>query len=91
MTVSNAFSVLDNIAIYDPRNLAKFNIANVGLTEATNMAYAFCDTSSLVKQFERLVDFSNPDQYLVLVARIGGALINEVPNMWACIQDGQKK
>ena len=91
MTVTSAFSVLDNIAIYDPRNFAKFNISNVALTEATNMAYAFCDLSQLVSQFEKLVDFSNPDQYLVLVSRVGGAMINEVPAMWKCIQEGQEK
>ena len=41
--VRNAFSVLETYKIWLPQNTAKFNIANVGLTEASNVCYAFCD------------------------------------------------
>jgi len=58
-TVRSTFSVLDNIDIYDPRKLSKFSLSNVGLTEATNVVYAYCDVSHLVSQFVNLADYEN--------------------------------
>ena len=46
--VSSAFSVMDNAEVWLPTKVAKFNIATVQLTEATNLVYAFCDYKKLL-------------------------------------------
>lgn len=74
-----------------PANTAKFNLATVGLTEASNVVYAFCDISQLTSQLGVLLDYSDPEQYLVVLSRIGGAMINTVPELRSCIEDGQMK
>lgn len=90
-SVESGFAVFQNIDIYNPTKIAKFNIANVSLTEATNQVYAFCDVSHLVTNLEKLIDFDDWEQYMVLVSRIGGALINIFPNRMDCIRQGQLK
>ena len=90
-TVRNGFSVVNNIEIYDPRKVAKFNIANVGLTEATNIVYAYCDVSHLITQFSGLANYEDYDQYIVLVSRVAGAFVNTVGELTECVNDGQRK
>lgn len=45
--VRNGFSVLATYKVWLPENTAKFNLANVGLTEASNVVYAYCDISQI--------------------------------------------
>ena len=88
LTVSSFFDVIDNIGIYDPRMLGKFQIASVNFTEATNAVYAFCDVSQLAKQFSTLFNYVNWEQYISLAARTGGVFINEFWEKSACISNG---
>merc|ERR1719361_1464517 len=90
-TVRNAFSVLDNIDIYNPTKIAKFTIANTGLTEATNMVFAYCDTKPLVSQFTLLADYKNWQQYITVGSRILGTLINTWGELMTCVNEGQAK
>ena len=83
--------MFNNIGIYDPRLLAKFSLSNVNLTEATNQVYAFCDMTSLFSQFTKLADYNNPEQYIVLASRVGGAFINTVGELMTCIGDGNER
>ena len=87
---SSLFSVMDTWEIWLPKNTAKFNIASVQLTEAMNVVYAFCDTTSLFEELSKLVDFSDPDQFIVLASRIGGTFINTWGTLTTCIKRGQE-
>ena len=58
-TVISGFDVYNNIDIYNPQKLGKFQIANVNFTEATNSVYAHCDIRTLVQQFSWLADYEN--------------------------------
>jgi hypothetical protein len=88
-SVRSGFSVMNNIGIYDPRLLAKFSLSNVNFTEATNQVYAFCDMTSLFSQFVTLADYQNPEQYIVLASRVGGAFINTFSELSTCISEGR--
>ena len=55
--VVSSFNVVDHLAIYDPRQIAKFNLSTINFTEASNHVYAYCDVSHLVKQFRTLLDY----------------------------------
>ena len=90
-SIISFFDVIDNLAIYDPTKTAKFQLASVNFTEATNQVYAYCDTNSLTQQFSFLADYKNYENYIVFASRIGGTLINTYPEMMACIRDGSKK
>ena len=90
-TVRSFFDVLNNIEIYKPDQVAKFNLANVNLVEATNVVYAMCDITSLTDQLTTLADFDDPTQYIVVGSRIGGSLIGEFPTYRACIQEGKER
>ena len=58
--VNSAFRMIDNIAIYDPRNTMKFALASNNLTDATNIVTAYCDFTSLYRQLAALFgDFKN--------------------------------
>ena len=89
-TVRSAFSVLDTYEIWNPKNTAKFNIANVQLTEASNIVYAHCDVSTLAGQVGQIFDYEDPDQYIVIASRIMGAMINTIPELRSCVSQGQK-
>ena len=90
-SVKSLFSVVKNLPT-DPRKFAKFNIANTGLTEATNMVYAYCDTSPLANNLSTLTNYdTNTEQYIVLWARLSGLYINTYPEMMKCINDGKRK
>jgi len=90
-TVRNGFSVLDTYQIWLPQNTAKFNIANVALTEASNIVYAYCDMSALFANLSQYTDISNPDQFVVLGFRIAGALVNTVGELTDCVSVGKAK
>ena len=90
-TVRSAFALMDNVDIYDPRKVSKFSLANIGLTEATNVVYAFCDISHLTSQFVTLSDYTNYEQYIVLSSRIGGAMINAYGELNKCIVEGKER
>ena len=87
-SIRAAFTLMDNVGIYDPRKLSKFALSNTSFTEATNTVYAFCDVSHLATQFTYLADYSNYEQYIVLASRVGGAFINQVPELYGCIKNG---
>ena len=89
--VRNAFSVLDTYQIWLPQNTAKFNLANVGLTEASNIVYAHCSVTQVAAQLAQLADYSNPDQYIIVASRISGAMINTIPELRGCISEGNRK
>ena len=90
-SVKSLFSVVKNLPT-DPRKFAKFNIANTGLTEATNMVYAYCDTAPLGNNLSALIDYeTDPEQYIVLFSRLSGLYINTYPEMMKCIEQGKKK
>ena len=55
--VKSGFSVLDTYQVYKPQNFAKFNLANIGLTEATNIVYAHCSVTKILEQTSEFVDF----------------------------------
>ena len=90
-TVRSAFDVYDNINIINPQNIPKFNLASVNLTEATNIVYAYCDVSKLFDQFSTITDYSDPEQYITIGSRVSGSLVNTVPEMRRCIDDGKRK
>ena len=90
-TARNGFYVIENIGIYDPRKAAKFSIANIGFTEASNIAFAYCDFSHLVTQLSALGNYEDYEQYIVFGSRIAGAFVNTVPEFTECIRDGQRK
>ena len=87
----SAFDMLDNFNILNPQNVAKMNIATLNFSEATNTVYAYCDTTHLADQFAKLLDFTDYEQYLTLVSRTGGTLINTWSEMTTCIKRGQEK
>ena len=89
--VQSFFALIANIDIYDPRKISKFSLANIGLTESTNVVYAFCDVSQLTTQFVYLSDYTNYEQYIVLGSRVGGALINQYPKLTKCIDNGKER
>lgn len=89
-SVKSIFSVIKNLPT-DPRKFAKFNIASNGVTEATNMVYAFCDTGPLATNLTALTDYNNPEQYIVLASRFMGLYINTYPEMMKCIKTGKLK
>ena len=88
--VRNAFSVLDTYQIWLPKNTAKFNLANVGLTEASNIVYAHCSVAPVTRQLAQLADYENPDQYIIVASRIMGAFVNTIPELRGCIDKGNK-
>ena len=90
-SVRSAFALMANVDIYDPRKLSKFSLANIGLTEATNVVYAYCDISQLTTQFVYLSDYTNYEQYIVLASRIGGAMVNAYPKLTTCINEGKAR
>ena len=90
-TVRSAFALFDNMDIYDPRKISKFSLSNIGLTEATNVVYAYCDVSHLTEQFVTLSDYNNYEQYIVLASRIGGAMINAYGELRECITRGKER
>lgn len=90
-TVRSAFTVWDNLGIYDPRKLSKFTMATNTLTEATNIVYAYCDTSQLVSQFSSLADYTNWEQYIVLASRIGGVFIKDWKKYRGCMSSGKER
>lgn len=87
-TVNSFFDVVDNLAIYNPTKIAKFQISSVNFTEATNQVYAFCDVTQLTKQFTYLSDYENYENYIIFASRIGGTLVNYWGEMATCIEDG---
>ena len=87
----SAFDLLDNANILNPQNVAKLNIATLNFTEATNTVYAYCDVSHLTDQFATLLNFADYEQYLTLVSRTGGTLINVWGEMTNCIARGKEK
>merc|ERR1719464_1383416 len=89
-TVRNAFSVLDTYQIWLPKNTAKFNLANVGLTEASNIVYAHCSVAPVTRQLAQLADYENPDQYIIVASRVMGAFVNTIPELRGCIDKGNK-
>ena len=89
-SVVSIFDVFENIGIYDPRKIGKFQIANVNFTEGTNSVYAHCDMNQLVQQFTWLADYENYEQYIVFASRIGGVFINEFWEKEECISHGNK-
>ena len=89
--VRNAFSVLDTYQIWLPQNTAKFNLANVGLTEASNIVYAHCSVTQVANQLSQLFDYSNPDQYIIIFSRISGAFVNTIPEKRRCMSEGSMK
>merc|ERR1712045_891558 len=88
--VRNAFSVLDTYQIWLPQNTAKFNLANVGLTETSNIVYAHCSVTQVAAQLAQLADYGNPDQYIIVFSRIGGAMVNTIPELRECITYGNQ-
>lgn len=90
-TVRSSFSVVDNIDFYNPKKLAKFQISNVGLTEATNIVYAYCDISALLAQFSKLFDYENPEQYITVASRVGGVFMSTWPKLTKCVTNGKTK
>lgn len=90
-SVISFFDVMDNLAVYDPTKVAKFQLASVNFTEATNQVYAYCDVNQLTKQFSYLADYNAYENYIVFASRIGGTLINTYGEMMTCIDDGSKK
>lgn len=89
--VRNAFSVLDTYQIWLPQNTAKFNLANVGLTEASNIVYAHCSVTPVTRQVSQLLDYEDPEQYIIIFSRISGALVSAIPEKRECISDGNLK
>jgi len=90
-TVVSFFDVINNLAIYDPTKTAKFQLASVNFTEATNQVYAYCDVNQLTKQFTFLADYENYEQYIVFASRIGGTMINTYGELMTCINDGNER
>ena len=90
-TVVSFFDVINNLAIYDPTKTAKFQLASVNFTEATNQVYAYCDVNQLTKQFTFLADYENYEQYIVFASRIGGTMINTYGELMTCISDGNER
>ena len=88
--VRNGFSVLDTYQVWLPKNTAKFNLANVGLTEASNIVYAHCSVTQVAAQLAQLADYENPDQYIIVFSRISGAMVNTIPELRECINYGNQ-
>ena len=84
-SIRAAFTLYNNIGIYDPRKLSKFTLSTNSFTEATNVVYAFCDISHLASQFSSLANYENYEQYIVLASRVGGGFINQIPQLYGCI------
>jgi len=90
-TVGSFFDLIDNMAVYDPRLLAKFQLSTVNLTEATNQVYAYCDMNQLASQFTKLADYANYEQYIVFASRGLGTFINVWGEMTTCIDMANAK
>ncbi len=58
-SIDSFFSTAENIAVYKPSKLAKFNIAISKFTKDTNQAYARCAISDFTKMFAKLTNFSD--------------------------------
>ena len=82
---------MDTYKVWLPQNTAKFNIANVSLTEASNVVYAYCDLSALFASFSHYTDTSAPDHFVVLGFRIAGAMVNTVGDLTDCVSRGKAK
>lgn len=90
-SVRSGFDILNNIAIYNPTKTAKFTIANNGFTEASNLVYAYCDTSALVANLRLLADYNNEEQYIVVASRVLGTLVNEFWKLKGCVDRGMER
>ena len=89
--VKSGFSVLDTYQFYLPTNFAKFQLANIGLTEATNIVYAHCSVTKILEQTADFVDFEDPMEYIVIISRFIGAAINSVPELTGCMSEASAK
>lgn len=87
-TVVSAFDVYDNMAIYDPRLIAKFQLSTVNFTEATNQVFVYCDSRQLTKQFTVLADYMNYENYIVFASRGLGTWINVWGELTTCMEEG---
>ena len=90
-TVTSSFDVLANINFYKPSELAKFNLANINLTEASNGVFTYCDITHLTAQYSTLVDYENPDQYIVLGSRIMGVFAGQWGPYRECMIEGKER
>ena len=88
-SIRTFFTLWDNLGIYDPRKISKFAMSTAGFTEATNIVYAYCDINQLSKQFIKLADYQNWEQYIVLASRVGGVFIKDYWTLSDCISGGK--
>ena len=88
-SITYGFYMLDTYQVWLPKNMAKFNIANNGLIESSNIVYAYCDMSVLAEKLSIYTYFSDPEVFVVVGARIAGAMINTVPELVGCISEGK--
>ena len=87
--VNSAFRMIDNIAIYDPRNTMKFSIASNNLTDATNITTAYCDFTGLYRKMGALFgDYRHWENYITLAGRVGGVFISDFWPKLKCIEEG---
>ena len=89
--VRSAFTVIQTSSFWLPKNSAKFNLANVALTESSNIVYAHCSVDTMAQQISQAVDVSDPDELIIVGSRVMGAMINTVPELWDCVKEGNKK
>ena len=89
--VRSAFTVIQTSSFWLPKNSAKFNLANVALTESSNIVYAHCSVDTMAEQIGQAVDVSDPDDLIVVGSRVVGAMLNTVPELWDCVKEGNKK
>lgn len=89
--VRSAFTVIQTSSFWLPKNSAKFNLANVALTESSNIVYAHCSVDHLAEQLGQVIDISDPDDLIIVGSRVAGAMINTVPELWDCVKEGNAK
>jgi len=87
-SVVSAFDLFDNLEIYDPRLIAKFQLSMVNFTEASNHVFVFCDSAQLTKQFTVLSDYKNYENYIVFASRGLGTYINMWGELTECMSEG---
>ena len=45
----------------------------------------------MLAQFSKLFDYSNPEQYITLVSRVGGVFLSTWPKLTKCVRNGKSK
>lgn len=88
-TINGVFRMVDHSAVWLPWNTIKFSMSTNNAIEATNTVFAFCDFTHLYNEIAKLTVYTNYEQYVIVLGRVGGAMINDFWTYNDCIKEGK--